>query len=239
MYEMHRVVTSSDCDETGYQTPTSLVTMMQDCPSLWLESEPVIDNYIRENDIALIITSRQMDIYRRPAYRERITVKTSVYQFRGPLGYRNTFIYDERGEVVAKSWSSGPYFDLAQNKMLKLPDEIVNTTVIDPKLDMEYLPRKIALPSAEPTELPTVPVVPSDIDYYHHVNNAQYVLMAIDALSGRGIDAPLARLSVQYRNMARLGDTVVPSIYGCEGGHDVELNDTEGNTYAVVRFQER
>ena len=233
MYEMHRVVTSSDCDETGYQTPTSLVTMMQDCSSLWLESEPTIDNYIRENDIALIITSRQMDIYRRPAYRERITVKTSVYQFRGPLGYRNTFIYDEAGEVVAKSWSSGPYFDLSQNKMLKLPDDIVNTTVIDPKLDMEYLPRKIALPDAEATALPVVPVVPSDIDYYHHVNNAQYVRISCNNLP-QGFD--WNRLRIEFKGQAKMGMDIHPMYVEEDGKAFMTLQSDDDKPFTIMEF---
>ena len=96
MYEMQRVVTSSDCDQNGIQSVVSVVTMMQDCSGLWIESEPVVFDWLQREHLALVITSRQLDIYRRPLYRERLRVRTQVYQLKGPLGYRNTMLLDEQ-----------------------------------------------------------------------------------------------------------------------------------------------
>lgn len=39
--------------------------------------------------------------------------------------------------------------------------------------------------------------------------------------------------------MARLGDVVTPLVYRCERGWDVDLTDSSGTTYAIVRFQQR
>ena len=63
--------------------------------------------------------------------------------------------------------------------------------------------------------------------------------MAFDALAEAGIEAPLDTLSVQYRDMAYLGDVIVPTIYGCENGKTVSLSDGNDVVYAIVRFQER
>lgn len=233
MYSTPRIVTSSDCDQNGYQTPTSIVTMMQDCSGLWLESEPTIDEYIRKQKLALIITSRQLDILRFPVYRERLNVVTSVYQFKGPLGYRNTCIYDEKGEAVAKCWCTGPYFDLSAGKIVKLPKEVSDTMVIDPKVEMDYLPRKIALPNTELQQLDPVPVVPSDIDYYRHVNNAQYVRIACNELPQ---DFSWNRLRVEYKSQAKLGMDICPALVHEDVKIFMTLSSEADEPFSIMEF---
>lgn len=234
MYEMKRVVTSSDCDENGIQSVVSIVTMMQDCSGLWIESEPKVLDWIGREHLALIITSRQLDIYRRPVYRERLSVRTSVYQFRGPLGYRNTALYDEQGELVACCWCTGPFIDLAAGKMTKPPADIKDSMTVDAKLDMEYLPRRIALPDAESFDkLPAIAVRPSDIDYYRHVNNAQYVRMACDILP-RGFS--FNRLRIEYKSQAKLGMDVTASVCNEDDKAFVLLSADDGTCFTEMEF---
>ena len=50
----------------------------------------------------------------------------------------------------------------------------------------------------------------ADIDYNKHVNNANYVRMAMELLPE---DFVVTGLRVEYRVAAKLGDTLVPTIY--------------------------
>lgn len=77
------------------------------------------------------------------------------------------------------------------------------------------------------------------LDSNGHVNNAQYVLMAIGALEELGVEAPMSTVSVQYRSMARLGDVVVPVVHDAEDGRTIELLSNMGEVYAIVKLQER
>ena len=77
------------------------------------------------------------------------------------------------------------------------------------------------------------------IDTNHHVNNAQYVLFAEDALVGLGRRVRPRALSVLYRAQAHLGDVVTPVAHERADGWDVDLTDEAGASYALVRFQER
>ena len=103
---------------------------------------------------------------------------------------------------------------------------------------MPKMERKLKI---EGEGMPTHPIIVGEqhLDTNKHVNNAQYVLMAFDALAEAGIVAPLDTLSVQYRDMAYLGDAIVPSIHECENGKTVSLTDGNDAVYAIVRFQER
>ncbi len=233
MYEMQRVVTSSDCDQNGIQSVVSVVTMMQDCSGLWIESEPVVFDWLQREHLALVITSRQLDIYRRPLYRERLRVRTQVYQLKGPLGYRNTMLLDEQGATVACCWCTGPFIDLAAGKMVKPPQDVHDSMKIDPKVDMEYLPRRIAMPQEGFEQLDPVSVRPSDIDYYRHVNNAQYVRMACDILP-EGFE--FNRLRIEYKHQAKLGMDIACSRCMADGKAYVALAADDGTPFADLEL---
>lgn len=234
MYQIERIVASSDCDQTSIQSAVSIVTMMQDCSGLWIESEPIVWDWMKANDFALVITSRQLDILRRPAYMERLTVRTSVYQFKGPLGFRNTIIYDAKDKPVAVSWCTGPFIDLRAGKLARPPKDVAASMTIDPKFEMEYLPRKIALPDASAfAEHEPVDVMPSDIDYYHHVNNAQYVRMACDILPR---DYAWNRLRIEYKSQAKLDAQIHPKTCKTDDAYFVVLEDDAGKPYAELEF---
>ena len=233
MYEMKRVVTSSDCDANGIQSVVSIVTMMQDCSGLWMESEPLVSDWLERDKLALVITSRQLDIYRRPAYRERLSVRTSVYQLKGPLGFRNTALVDEQGSMVACCWCTGPFIDLAAGKMSKPPQDVHDSMVIDPKLDMEYLPRRINMPKEGFEDLGDILVRASDIDYYRHVNNAQYVRMACDNLPD---GFSFNRLRIEYKSQAKLGMSVGCKRLALDDKLYFMLQDQEGNSFADLEM---
>ena len=73
-------------------------------------------------------------------------------------------------------------------------------------LDMEYADRKIALPEGF-VECPSFPVRKYHIDTNEHVNNCQYVQMALEALEEEPV---VARLRVEYKKSAVCGDIIVP-----------------------------
>ena len=77
------------------------------------------------------------------------------------------------------------------------------------------------------------------LDTNRHVNNAEYVRFALLAAGELGQAIDLARLEVQYRTMALLGDTLSPVVYG--GGNDitVSINGEDGQARAIVRMEGR
>ena len=74
------------------------------------------------------------------------------------------------------------------------------------KLDMDYAPRKIALPE-EMEKKESFLIVKHHIDTNHHVNNGQYVQMAMEFLPD---DFQIVQMRAEYKKAALLGDVVVP-----------------------------
>ena len=82
-------------------------------------------------------------------------------------------------------------------------------------MQMEYLPRKIRLPE-DASGLQRREAAPIVVREYHldtngHVNNAQYVHMALTRRTEE--EGHIQRLRVEYKEQAHLGDVIYPEIY--------------------------
>ena len=71
------------------------------------------------------------------------------------------------------------------------------------------------------------------IDTNQHVNNGQYVLMAMDYVPK---DFTISRLRAEYRKSAVLDDIIYPKIWCKEGIITVSLDNESGETYAIAEF---
>ena len=100
-------------------------------------------------------------------------------------------------------------------------------------LDMPYKGRKISLP--EETEvLEAFPVRRYHIDTNEHVNNCQYVQMALEFLPA---DRQFRQIRVEYKKSAVLGDVIYPKRSREEERTIIELCAENGRPYAVVEFK--
>lgn len=114
----------------------------------------------------------------------------------------------------------------------KLTEEDVRGYDLEEKLDMEYAPRKIAIPK-ECTDGQSFSVQKHHLDTNHHVNNCQYIQMAEDYLP-EGFY--VGQMRAEYKQQAKLHDVIFPAVHREEGKVLVLLNDESGKPYAVVEF---
>ena len=115
----------------------------------------------------------------------------------------------------------------------RVPKEEQEAYVLHEKLDMDYAPRKIALPEKMEKKEYFL-IVKHHIDTNHHVNNGQYVQMAMELLPD---DFRISQMRAEYKKAALLGDMVVPYIHIEEKKCTVLLCDEAQKPYAVVEFQ--
>ena len=100
-------------------------------------------------------------------------------------------------------------------------------------LPMEYAPRKIKVP-VDGTNRQKFVVHSFQLDTNKHVNNRQYVQMAMECLNK---EAKVKELRVEYKKQAVLGDEIYPS--ACQVNEKeviVSLNAVGGVAFAVVQF---
>ena len=181
----------------------------------------------------MFLVSRQIDIIRRTSYGEKILVRTWTYELKRMYGYRNTIIYDEKGQPLVKSIASGAFMDNNSQRPRKVPQELVDRVKLYPKLDVEYLPRKISLPDSEPEVYPPLHIMKCYIDMNHHVNNARYIDIADEYLP-EGAD--ISRMRIEYKKPLKRTDTAIPRVYTGDAFVTVDIADMEGKPFCIVEY---
>ena len=232
MYSLKYKVTTSTCDSEGRLKLFSALQMMQDCSEMWIDSESGVKQYFTEQNMAQLLATRQVEIVRVPEYKEELTVTTSVYGMKPMFGFRNTFIYDAQGKPCYKTWSMGAFVDKAVGKLKRVDDATIQSMTLDPKLDMNYKDRRIILPKNSGEVLEPIKVLRADIDYNKHMNNANYVRMAMELLPENFV---ISGLRVEYRVAAKLGDMLKPTIFKSADGIIVSLS-IGSEVSAIIEF---
>lgn len=221
MYTLKYKVTTSTCDSEGRLKLYSALQMMQDCSEMWIDSEPEVKAYFARENMAQLLASRQVEVLRVPSFKEELTVTTSVYEMKPMFGFRNTFIYDADGRPCYRTWSMGAFVDKVTGKLKRVDDAVANTLLIEPQLEMNYRDRRIILPKGGGETFAPIAVMRADIDYNRHVNNANYIRMAMELLPE---DFEIKELRVEYRVAAKLGDTLTPTMYHIDDGFVIALS---------------
>ena len=234
MYSLNYQVTTSTCDSEGKLKLYSALQMMQDCSEMWIDSEPGVKQYFTEQNMAQLLATRQVEVIRVPDYKEKLTVTTSVYGMKPMFGFRNTFIYDSEGKPCYRTWSMGAFVDKTAGKLKRVDDATIASMALEPQLEMNYKDRRIILPKEDGTVLDPIRVLRADIDYNKHVNNANYVRMAMELLPEGFM---VHGLRVEYRVAAKLGDVLIPTIYEIEGGYIISLS-VGNDVSTIIEFTE-
>lgn len=225
MYSLPFIVSPSRCDEHRRLKLFSALQMLQDCSEMWLTSEPELLNYFETEGRAQFLAFRQVDVVRIPEIGERLTVSTSIFETNPMFGFRNTFIYDEKHQPCYKTWGVGAFVSRNTGKLTRIEKNIYENIVFDPKLEMDYCDRHIRKPEGAFAPALSFNIGHNDIDYNHHVNNAQYVRMALEVLPQ---DFTIHRMLIEHRAPVKFGETI-----------QSEILETKDNFYIIQKTKEK
>ncbi len=234
MYSFQSRVRYSETDTDAKLSLTGIMNYLQDCSTFQSESLGIGLDYMERSRKAWLLSSWQIVIGRRPKLGEEITVATWPYDFKGIYGMRNFVILDKDGNYLVRANSCWFMIDMETGKPMRVPpeDRIPYGTGENP-LEMDYAPRKIALPQ-DMTAAGRTRVMKHQIDTNHHVNNAQYIEMARDVLPE---EIEIGEIRAEYKKAARLGDEVDLRLARTGDGYIVSLRDTEGTVFANVELK--
>ena len=126
----------------------------------------------------------------------------------------------------------GAFVDKVAGKLKRVDDATIQSMTLEPQLEINYKDRRIILPKNDGEVLEPIRVLRADIDYNKHVNNANYVRMAMELLPE---DYVVSGLRVEYRVAAKLGEMLVPTIYKNDNVIIVSLSIGE-DVSAIIEF---
>ena len=229
------IVSSGNSDRNGNMKLFSAVQWMQDCSVISFMEDAEFCKWLREHDATPVVSFRQLEVLRVPGLKERLTCSTHVYDLQGAFGYRNTAIYDAQGKPCYMSRTIAAFVNPATGRMSRISREVQNSLQFPPRLEMSYDSRKIVLPETPLTPLAPFRVQRDDIDYNNHVNNAQYIRMALEYIPE---DFTVRGMRVEYKKTVLPGSIITPAVtYGPNAAYVVLA--VEGAVCCVVEFTAR
>lgn len=234
IFTMDGKIRYSEVGEDKKLTVTKLVNYLQD--SVMLHSEHVGEGIksLGARKEGWFLTAWQIDIDEVPTVYDDVKVHTSPYDFKGGFGFRNFWMENTEGKRMVAANSCWIFMDLDKMCPKKITEEAMEPYLpMIPAIEMEYLPRKIKVPADCQPLLP-VKVTSDLLDSNHHVNNCQYIDVAMKVLE---LSRMPRRIRAEYKKAAVLGEVFHPFYKEENGNFLVDLQDGNGTTFAVVTFE--
>lgn len=241
MYKFGSRIRYSEVDSKGDLSLESLLDYFQDCSTFYSEDVGVGLAYLNERHLAWILSTWQIVVERYPKLGEKVKIGTAPYAFKSFFGYRNFLMETEGGERLACANTLWILMDMENMRPARPPKEMMEAYKIEEKLPMDYAPRKIALPASGGVEREVLEVKRHHLDTNHHVNNGQYIRIALECLPAESMQEGegmfLRQMRAEYKQQAHLGDKVYPVVY--ENGEIavISLNNEEGQPYCITEFE--
>lgn len=232
MYTFESRIRYSEVDSEGRLTMAALINYLQDCSTFQSEDLGLGVEYLKKAHLVWVLCSWQIVVVRYPVLGEKVTIGTQPYDLKAFLGYRNFAMLDERGDFIAKANSLWSLLDTETGKPTSVPEIMVERYTRAPKLEMDYSSRKIAVPDESERQEPLT-VKKHHLDTNHHVNNQQFLDMAMDFLpEGFCIE----QVRAEYKKQAFLHDVLVPWVTEDDSRMVVKLADEAGEAYMIAEF---
>lgn len=232
MYQLKSKVRYSEANSKSQLTCHALLNYLQDSSTLHSEELGESGAQLLEQNMAWILSFWQICIEEMPKLSEDICVKTWPYHTKGLFGLRNFCMENAKGDKIVKANSIWVLIDPRTGRPIRITDEVSSHYPDEPRLEMDYCDRKIAVPE-EYEEKPAIIVPKYFIDTNNHMNNAKYVMVAEEYLPE---DFQVKEIRVEYKNAAVLGDIIVPRVTMRENEVTVVLVDSDGKVYATILF---
>lgn len=239
MYSFSSHVRYSECDEHARLGIVALMNYLQDTSTFHTESLGLGIEHMAKHHFAWLLAAWQIEIDRLPSFCEPITVSTWCYEMKRTFALRNYVVSGPDGIPFVRADSIWFTFGLDEGRPIRIPDSEDAYLSDEPRLDMPPTKRKLSATGPWREGSP-ITVSEQHLDTNRHVNNAQYVLMALDSLE---MEVEPHRICVQYLRQAVLGDVLVPHIHEDEGSWTVELvgpaeaKDSDLGPYAIILLE--
>lgn len=233
MYSFESRIRYSECDAQCKLRLESLLNYFQDASTFQSEELGVGFAYLMPRNLVWVLAAWQIDITRYPSLGEEVEIGTFPYDFKGFMGSRNFFMRTKSGEMLARANSVWTLLNFDTMKPAIPSMEMLEKYPVEPRLDMEYAGRKIIVPENGYME-ETITIRKQHLDSNNHVNNSQYVSMAVNYLPE---DFSIKGLRVEYKKQAHLGDELYPYVAKEESVITVSLRDAQNNVYVNVEFR--
>ncbi len=235
MLQYKNRVSYSQLDREGKIGISQVVDVMQDACMFHCEEVGRSCMALKEEQRAWLVSAWHIQFHDLPKMAEEYVVSTWPYKMRGVFNYQNVILESTEGGVYACGDSSWFFYDQANNKPVRIPEKEMAYYELEPSFDMEHVSRKLVLPqNLKLTQ--EIPVSPNYLDTNDHVNNGQYVRLAVNVLPD---GFSVGELRAEFRNAAHGGDILYVRTADIGDVFSVVLTDEAGTPYFLGEFKKK
>lgn len=174
----------------------------------------------------------------RPKYGEDLKIKTWARYYTKLYCYRDFEVYNADGKLMAIATSNWILIDVEKGKIAKLSEELMKLYSPEDKsvfgiTDID----KLTEPDSYSTTTNYV-IRKADIDINNHVNNLNYLDMALEGFPGDTNEFnSCTELEIMYKHQIRLDDNVT-LFYSSENNENcVSIKSDNGNVlHSIIKF---
>ncbi len=198
----------SELDKDRLLSVPALIDYFQDVSNFESEEKGVGLDWLLTNHTVWMLTGWQITVLRRPNLGEEIDAITWACGFRHFIGQRCFELRYRDGELLAYAYSEWAYIDTQTEKPATIPEKEYEAYGYKEPLDIEIKKTRVEVPK-DLSEREEFTVTRANIDTNNHVNNGQYIAIAMNYLP-EGFKP--AKINAVYKGQSRLGDALTPKI---------------------------
>ena len=207
-------VRTADIDRRKQLTVPALLRVMQEAAmqnvlrirlSVW-DLEP--------HGISWVLVKFRLEVERLPGLGESLTVSTYPAGFEKYFTYRDYYVHDADGRLLARGSSQWLLMDTATRKMTRIP-EFITAHAAQMTNRADWLPHPARRLPATATETGRRQYLVDyyDLDFNGHLNNAHYFRWMLEALPLSYLtERPLRSMEVHFRAEAYHNDTLQSTV---------------------------
>lgn len=232
MYSFKSRVRYSEVGLDGRLGMAGIINYFQDCSTFQSEDIGMGISYLKETNRCWLLSSWQVMVERYPDLGETITIGTWAYDFKGFYGYRNFIMKDAQGILIACANSVWINYNIETKRPVKIIPQQIKDYQMEEKLDMPYTERKIKMPD-DMSKKEAYIVQKHHIDTNNHVNNGQYIQMAMEFVPE---NLTIRKIRVEYKKSAIYQDKIIPYVKEEAGMIKVALMDIKGKPNVLLEL---
>lgn len=229
-----------DIDSHLRLTNRALLGMFEDVSSAHSDTIGCGIGNIRETGLSWVIMHWKIKVIRRPAYGEKITIKTWVAGMKKLYMFRQYQVVDYEGQTIAIGNSKWVLTNL-QSGAIKIPQWIVDGYGIYEKTVFDaYQIEKLKEPECEASYGVEYKVPCSAIDLNGHMNNLYYLDAAADSMDPeRYLSGVFDYFEMMYKKESTLGEILKCQVYENDGETLFAFRDEGGrHIHAIVLLKQ-
>jgi medium-chain acyl-[acyl-carrier-protein] hydrolase len=187
---------------------TSIVDFLGDIATKQSEELGVGIDFLKENNQAWVLYKWNIDMYKYPAYGEKIKIRTCPYSMKKFYAYRTFEILNQENEVLGKADSIWFLINIERRRPVRISKEIYGFYGVDLNDESTLEIEDIEKPTSIDYEK-QFNVRYSDIDTNRHVNNAKYIAWAIETVPmDIALNYTLKNVKVVYEKETTYGEII-------------------------------